>query len=253
MMNPWQIYRSLGWSMKRIAKTVNDNRPRNWVRYWSQKRAYLATGTQERIIHTPCIDDWCSHTPIDPVYYYQDAWAFERIVEFGPERHIDVGSHHKMVALLSKVVPTTTVDIRPFKLTLDSLDFVEGSILDLPFDDGSCKSVSSICVVEHIGLGRYGDPIDKDGSLKAAKELIRVLAEGGHLFVSVPLAPENRVQFNAHRAFTEETVLRMFHPLLPVQKRYIYGESFVTQLENRIGTGCYEFVHVKRHPKQGNP
>lgn len=162
MITPWELYRSCGWSAKRIWRASKQYRPRNWLRYWSQKRAYLATGTDEKLIHSPCITDWSSHMPMEPIYYYQDSWAFERIVDFKPARHVDIGSHHKFVALLSKVVPTVTVDIRPLELQLDSLQFMEGSILDLPFEDGSCECVSSICVVEHIGLGRYGDPIDRD-------------------------------------------------------------------------------------------
>jgi Caenorhabditis protein of unknown function, DUF268 len=31
-------------------------------------------------------------------------------------------------------------------------------------------------VIEHIGLGRYGDPLDPDGELRAIGELVRVLA-----------------------------------------------------------------------------
>ncbi len=31
-------------------------------------------------------------------------------------------------------------------------------------------------VVEHVGLGRYGDPLDPDGDLKAIAELKRVTA-----------------------------------------------------------------------------
>jgi hypothetical protein len=34
-------------------------------------------------------------------------------------------------------------------------------------------------VVEHIGLGRYGDPIDPDGDLKAISELKRVVQKRG--------------------------------------------------------------------------
>jgi hypothetical protein len=53
---------------------------------------------------------------------------------------------------------------------LENLFFKEGSILALPFESGSIKSLSSLCVVEHIGLGRYGDEIDPFGSESAIKE-----------------------------------------------------------------------------------
>ena len=66
------------------------------------------------------------------------------------------------------------VDIR-LPIPLDLLEFREGSILALPYEDKSVPSVSSICVVEHTGLGRYGDPIDPLGSEKVLVELKRIV------------------------------------------------------------------------------
>jgi SAM-dependent methyltransferase len=178
-------------------------------------------------------------TPIEPIYFYQDAWGFEKIVSQRPEFHVDVGSHHKFVALLSKVVPVTYVDIRPLSLPLDPLKLVCGSILNMPFKNGSLSSLSSLCVVEHIGLGRYGDPLDWQGTEKAINELKRILAPGGDLYLSIPLDDENIVYFNAHRAFNEEYVVSLFEPLEIVERRYIYGSEFLSKPRRGFGTGCY--------------
>ena len=67
------------------------------------------------------------------------------------------------------------VDICPWSLPLDTVEFRKGSILNLPFEDATVPSVSSLCVVEHIGLGRYGDPLDPYGSEKAIQELKRIV------------------------------------------------------------------------------
>ena len=187
----------------------------------------------------PCLEDATAETPIEHSYYYQDAWAFERIYANKPERHVDVGSHHKLVSLLSKVVPTTMVDLRPLPVTLDSLRFLEGSILALPFEDGTVPSVSSLCVVEHIGLGRYGDPLDPEGSVKAFRELKRVVRPGGDLYLSVPIDDVDRIYFNAHRAFAEATLLELFAPFEVCERRYIYGKEFGDRLGSGFGTGCY--------------
>ena len=187
----------------------------------------------------PCLYDATTETPIDFSYYYQDAWAFERIVERKPNQHVDVGSHHKFVSLLSKVVSTTIVDLRPLPVTLDSLRFVQGSILALPFADASISSVSSLCVVEHIGLGRYGDPLDPEGSVKAFLELKRIVQPRGDLYVSVPVDDVNRIYFNAHRAFAEDYLLKLFAPFEVRERRYIYGSEFGAQLKTGFGTGCY--------------
>jgi SAM-dependent methyltransferase len=217
------------------------------ARFWKSYEDYLALvpGTDKPRIDNffPCLFDNIGETPIDATYYYQDSWAFERIVQARPKTHIDVGSHHKFVSLLSKVVPTTVVDLRPLSVQLDSLKFVEGSILNLPFDDGSVHSLSSLCVVEHIGLGRYGDPLDPDGSEKAFAELMRIVAPGGNLYISVPIDDSNRTYFNAHRAFREDYLLGVFSQFNILEKRYIYGTQFGDKLKAGFGTGCY---HLRR-------
>jgi SAM-dependent methyltransferase len=190
----------------------------------------------------PCIGDDEAETTIEPIYFYQDQWAFEKIVQDHPQNHVDVGSHHKFVALLSKVVPVTMIDIRPLSLPLDTLKFQKGSILEMPFEDASLPSVSSLCVVEHIGLGRYGDMLDPNGTEKAIKELKRIVRPGGNLYLSIPLDDSNITYFNAHRAFTEDYLLALFRPFKVVEKRYIYGNHFGSDLHSGFGTGCY---HLK--------
>lgn len=69
--------------------------------------------------------------------------------------------------------------------------------------DNSVESVSSICVVEHIGLGRYGDPLDPYGSEKAIEERKRIIQSGGDLYLSLPFDDVNRIYFEAHRALKE--------------------------------------------------
>jgi len=127
---------------------------------------------------------------------------------------------------------------------LDSLDFVEGSILDLPFEDRTLSSLSSLCVVEHIGLGRYGDELDPDGSAKAIKELARVVAPGGRLYLSVPVGDEYIVAFNAGRVLPRAFVLENAAPLELVQERHIVGGVFketYTPGPPFTVTGLYEF------------
>ena len=220
-----------------------------WRRFWRSYDAYRRLDTSSEAVQLkylmPRLGEDTAETSIEPIYFYQDAWAFEKIVRQRPDTHVDVGSHHKFVALLSKVVATTMVDIRPLSLPMDTIHFRQGSILDLPYADQSVTSLSSICVVEHIGLGRYGDPLDDQGTEKAIAELKRVIAPGGNLYLSLPLDDENRIYFNAHRAFQEEYVEEMVRPLEIVERRYIYGTQFVNERQSGFGTGCY---HLRRSP-----
>lgn len=191
----------------------------------------------------PRLFDRTTTTSIDPVYFYQDTWCARKIFENKPAHHYDIASKADLIGTISQFVPTTMVDIRPLEVTLPELSFVKGSILELPFKDGEVPSLSSICVIEHIGLGRYGDPLDPFGSEKAAKELVRVLAHGGSLYVSVPIDNENKVYFNAHRAFTRDYIIKLFSPLTLAEEKYIYGYdlSEVYNPAKKFGTGLYHF------------
>jgi SAM-dependent methyltransferase len=190
----------------------------------------------------PCLTDNRPSTPIEPVYFFQDTWAAGKIFALRPSRHYDVGSSVLTMAILSRWVPVTMVDIRPIDVSLEGLSFMKGSILDLPFADNSIESLSSLCVVEHIGLGRYGDDLDPRGSEKAIAELKRVLKPGGNLLLSVPVDRECRVYFNAHRAFTPDYLMRLLDGMTVVEQRYQYGHAlYETYMPERgFGTGLFQ-------------
>jgi SAM-dependent methyltransferase len=218
-----------------------------WRRFWRSYRGFREIASVEwqpalRFLY-PCLGDDTGATEIEPIYFYQDAWAFERIVAARPSFHVDVGSHHKYVALLSRVLPVTMVDIRPLSLRLDGLAFTPGSILSLPYRDASVPSLSSLCVIEHIGLGRYGDPLDSEGHLRAIAELKRVIAPGGDLYISLPVREGNRLYFNAHRALDETQLLPLFAPFQVVDRAYVCDKTFGRERTTSEAVGCY---HLRR-------
>jgi hypothetical protein len=220
------------------------------VSFWSEFRTYrrreknAAFACRARDV-IPCLRDRTATTPIEPVYFVQDTWFAGRIAQRRPGQHIDVGSSAKTMALVAQFVPVTMVDIRPVPIEVTGFTFVQGSILEMPFANGSVASLSSLCVVEHIGLGRYGDQTDPRGSEKALRELQRVLAPGGDFYVSVPVDAENKVYFNAHRAFTRNYLLSLLPTLTLVEERYIYGYALVPAYDPQrgFGTGLY---HLRR-------
>lgn len=191
----------------------------------------------------PCLKDNLSHTPLEPTYFFQDSWAAKHIFKLKPTHHYDVGSSAKTIGILSQFVPITMIDIRPIELELDNLFFKKGSILELPFKDNSIETLSSLCVVEHIGLGRYGDPIDPFGSEKAIAELKRVLKKDGIILFSVPVDIENKIYFNAHRAFTREYILELFEGFSLIEEKYQYGTKMFDNYDpdKGFGTGLYMF------------
>lgn len=109
-----------------------------------------------------------------------------------PEKHIDISSDLRFVTLVSAFLPIDFYDFRPVDLKMDGLESFHADIVNLPFENNSVYSFSCMHVVEHVGLGRYGDAIDYDGDLKAIAELLRVLAQGGNLiFVVLSVTPRS--------------------------------------------------------------
>lgn len=198
----------------------------------------------------PCLGDWSSHTPFDAHYFYQGAWLARKLAQNRPSQHVDIGSSVLTVSVLSAMVDTIFVDYRPLKATLPGLTSISGNILSLPFDDDSVLSLSCLHVIEHIGLGRYGDPIDPEGSLKAAMELQRIVSSGGKLFLSLPIGRE-RVCFNAHRVHAPTSVLKMFSRLKLVEFSYVndvgqYHEASSIEAAGMLEYGCGFFQFEKQ-------
>ncbi|HSJ31765.1 MAG TPA: DUF268 domain-containing protein [Longimicrobiales bacterium] len=184
--------------------------------YWSDYRRYrhlaaLQEGPRsaERIELLPALHERAPRHELDAHYFYVNAWAMRRVLAAGPDHHVDIGSQLALAGLLSAALPVTYLDYRPVAATVPGLSRVSGSLLALPCADGSLRSVSCLHVAEHVGLGRYGDPLDPAGTRKAAAELERVVAVDGDLYFALPLG-RPRVCFNAHRVHSVEMVLALF-------------------------------------------
>jgi hypothetical protein len=164
-------------------------------------------------------------------YFYANAWAVRRIIAGRPESHVDIASQPVLASLLSAVVPVTFLDFRPLAATLEGLTCIGGDILALPFESGSVHSLSCLHVAEHIGLGRYGDPLEPKGTKLAARELTRVLAPGGNLFFALPVGKE-RLCFNAHRIHAPTAIRAYFSDLELVEFSAVHDDgSFVENLD----------------------
>jgi SAM-dependent methyltransferase len=182
-------------------------------------------------------------------YFFQDIWAANKIFRSNVNLHYDIAS--RIDGFVAHILPFTNVkyvDIRNANSTLPNLEFIQGSILNLPFSDNSIKSLSCLHVIEHIGLGRYGDDIDPFGYEKASKELIRVLSPGGKLYIGTPIGKE-RLCFDAHRVFNVDTILNLFSELELIEfsavddlgDRIIHNADTLLSKNYNYGCGLFEF------------
>ena len=195
----------------------------------------------------PCLNDKTTNTSFDAHYIYHPAWAARILRDTKPERHIDFSSTLHFSTIVSAFIPIEFFDFRPATLDLSGLLTRKADVTNLSFSDNSIKSLSCMHTVEHIGLGRYGDPIDPAGDLKAMNELQRVLANGGDLLFVVPVG-HSMIVFNAHRIYSYDQIINYFKDLKLNQFSLVIdsGEFIMNadpQLANQqnYGCGCFWF------------
>jgi SAM-dependent methyltransferase len=202
---------------------------------------------QDRI---PCLGDRTTKTHYPTDYVYHTAWAARVLAEIKPERHVDISSYLYFGTIVSAFVPVEFYDYRPAELVLDNYKSGSVDLLHLPFPERSIQSLSCMHVVEHIGLGRYGDPLDPNGDLKAIGELKRVLANDGNLLFVVPIG-RPRIEFNAHRIYSYDMVMKQFAdftliefalvPDPPAEGGIIRHASREDAARQDLGCGCFWF------------
>lgn len=219
-----------------------------YFRDWQRYQSMTSTVKLQWRDSYPCLVDRVVTTPFDPHYFYQGAWFARRLSESKPDLHVDIGSSILTMSVVSATIPTVFLDFRPLKADLKQFTSIAGSVLQLPFATASIRSLSCLHVIEHIGLGRYGDPLDPCGSVRAAHELLRVLAPGGRLYLSLPVGRE-RVCFNAHRVFSPSTVRAWFKNLTLVHFAIVDDNGLFTESGHvesgeklEYGCGLFEFV-----------
>lgn len=121
----------------------------------------------------------------------------------------------------------------------------------------------AVSAFEHDGLGRYGDPLDPDGDLKAMANVAKVLPEGGLLYLTVPFQHDVTL-WNVNRHYGPVrlphllkgfTLLDTFGPpdglFLSLEPLVIDAEGW-RRYFNELGPGSApEWVLVLRNNKQG--
>lgn len=220
-----------------------------FLRDWT---LYKKIDTKEKIAGMnlfPILDEKVIFTPFDAHYYYQEIWAMKRILKQKPKKHVDLASKYNFSGYLSLFFPVDFVDLRPISARLPGLRVVRADILHLPYKSNSLPSVSSLHVIEHIGLGRYGDEIDPDGTKKAIREMIRIVKQNGYIYLSLPIGIPV-VCFNAHRIHTPKMIIDLFSGCKLVEFSVIDDEGILHEKADwkkysKLHYGCGLFIFKK--------
>lgn len=219
----------------------------NYIKDYKNLKKDL-TNTEFKIYPThPYLFDKSSKNLKLEYFHLQDLWAFKIISKNKILELVDVGSNLSFITFVSTLGKIKCVDIRHHEINLDNVEFKIGDINKLPFDDQSVDSLSSLSVIEHIGLGRYGDRIDSLGMEKSVHEFERVLKKNSNLIVSFPIGRENVVEFNAHRVCNLEFIKKLFINFSLVDESFVFDNRYNSREDfinanHPNGVGCFHFI-----------
>ena len=129
--------------------------------------------------------------------------------------HLDIGSRIDgfIAHLLSFEQQTILGDVRPIEINNPNISFI---LMDLTGKleqslIGRYESVSCLHAIEHMGLGRYGDPVNASGHYLALHNLTQLLSDKGTLYLSYPTGSNSRIEYNAHRVISLAESRHMFN------------------------------------------
>lgn len=238
------MYRRLRYLARRIQLFIRFRR--NWYLFKRLNDGRFELNHKDNVI---MYNDISTNTDFDSHYVYHPAWAARILEKTHPDYHVDISSTLNFCAIISAFIPVRFYDYRPANISLSNLQTDRADLLKLHFEDNSITSLSCMHTVEHVGLGRYGDPIDPSGDLIAINELKRVLAPGGSLLFVVPVG-KKKLMYNSQRVYSYEMILEYFSDLKLQEFYFIQSNCNLKPLMNPTkaelssienGCGCFWF------------
>ena len=200
---------------------------------------------------SPKLFDNRKKEPFDAHYLYHTAWATRVLKKTKPDLHYDFASDLRFITIISSFIKTIQFNLNIPTIKLSGLSFEKTDLTNMNnIKSDSLSSVSCMHVIEHIGLGRYGDPINQNGDKFAINEIKRVLAKNGNLLFVTPLG-KKKIYFNAHRVYSYEDIINYFKELKLVEFSLIEDNGFEKGIienadpalvkNNDYACGCFWF------------
>lgn len=140
------------------------------------------------------------------VNYYgkTDTWLYQILDQVNPR------INNTTVAIMGSTIPwyesvVLSYNGHPYtieynKITTDDPRLQLTTVKEFKKAPRKFDLIISISSFEHDGLGRYGDPLNPNGDLRAMKECYSMLNDDGYLILSVPVG-KDCIAWNAHRIY----------------------------------------------------
>jgi hypothetical protein len=240
--------------LKIIKKILPDKEIKQFWKNFDEISKDLNIRKRFPLITSRILNDKHNSLPFDKHYFYHTSWAARVIDEVKPAKIVDISSQLNYIGIISAFYPTEYYEFIKPQVELNNLKVNSTDLVRLSFADNSISFLSCMHVVEHIGLGRYGDSFDPFADLKACNELKRVLDKKGHLLFVVPVAEIQKIEFNAHRIYNYNQVIEMFNNLELIEFALIPDtrskENLIRHANSNLvkgqkyACGCFHFMKV---------
>jgi hypothetical protein len=162
----------------------------------------------------PCLEDYDGEvTDFKNQFFHADLLISQYIFKNNPVNHLDIGSRiDGLVAHIASFRSLDVIDIRNIDIYPHiNINIIKKDLLDTQnLDQKKYMSISSVGVIAHVGLGRYGDKIDSAGHEKAVKSICNLADEGCLIYIMTPVG-KKKIEFNAHRIFNPQEIINLFY------------------------------------------
>lgn len=138
---------------------------------------------------------------------------------------LDVGSCSSglSIALASRGFTVIGLDVNPYPYRHPNFRAVRADAMRMPFAGGAFAGVLAVSVVEHIGIGHYGDPLAERGDQATIREIARVLKPGGRAVITVPFGVAQRDDFQ--RVYDPPGLRELLAPLAVLSVEHAWARA----------------------------
>ena len=145
-------------------------------------------------------------------------------------RILDVGCYYSKlpIELATLGHEVYGVDVLEYGLTHPNFRFIKGDIMNVELSDNFFDAITCISTIEHIGLGRYGDPIRHDGDKAAVQKMSKLLRNGGRIILSAPFGKSGVCYYDGvplHRIYDYQRLKNLLSGLRIEKSLYLVKED----------------------------